>query len=343
MKNVVEFSARVSQLLQRSQSAYGIWNQFSTQYMKYTPEQKANGYKKLITALQHPDDDFLYRGTMGNAELQHAVETGYLGNDLYRSGKRSCIDLPSYIRDNDSVYFLSATECQYTAKPYASGLHFPCRGFIIVLGLPKVITMPRTLLQLNEKAFLDYDDTELGGSQSISSGNGGTKRNPITSMTAANNETTIVATEKNWHPTLATDIYKIVEVCGPGKIVGRVMEFAKPMLLDQISNPDFKKRQLSIEIVLNCDDNMDSVIEKGVQEKIFSPDHRFLTLADANAIDKTGMLDQYIEDDGGMLNTIRIKQVPRHIPVGNQKMLQEYMEQRLHETQIFTNMRNISK
>lgn len=343
MKNVVEFSARVSQLLQRSQSAYGIWNQFSAQYIKYSPEQKANGYKKLVAALHHPDDDFLYRGTMGNAELQNTVEAGYLGNDSYRSGKRASIDLPGYIRDNDSIYFLSATECQYTAKPYASGQHFPCRGFIIVLGLPKVITMPRTLLQLNEKAFHDYDDAALASSDSIASGNGGSKRSPITSMTATNNETTIVATEKNWHPTLATDIYKIVEVCGPGKIVGRLMEFAKPMLLDQISNPDFKKRQFSIEIVLNCDDVMDSVIEKGVREKIFSPNHRFLTLEDAKAIEKTGMLDLYIEDDGGMLNTLRIKEVPRHIPVGNQKMLQEYMEQRLQETQIFTNMRNISK
>ncbi len=348
MLNAIEsgFQVRVAQLLKQSQSSYGQWNQFSIQYMKYTDEQKANGYKKLVTAIHHPDDEFLYRGTTGNSELQYALKTGHLGHDVYRSGKRACMNLPSYIRDNDSAFLFSASECPYTAKPYASGLQLPCRGFIIVMGLPKVITMPRTLLRINKKAFTAYDDMMLSGQNNLSS-DGGTVRTPIQGITEDNNETTIVTTDnrvtKNWKPQLSTDIYKIVEVCGPGKWVGNLMTFSKPIFLDQIFNPDFRKQQWTIEVIMNCEDDMDHNIETAIQEKIIAPENRFLTIEDAAAIDDTGMLDTYIENDVEMQKTIRLRQVPRSIPIGHQKKLQEYMEEHLQETQKITNMRNLSK
>lgn len=155
--------------------------------------------------------------------------------------------------------------------------------------------------------------------------------------------TTDNSVKKNWNPQLGTDIYKIVEVCGPGKWVGSMMTFSKPLFLDQIFNPDFKKQQWSIEVVMNCEDDTDHCIETAIQEKIIAPNHRFLTLEDAAAIDDTGMLSTYIEDDVDMQKTIRLKQVPRSIPIGHQGKLLEYMEEHLQETQKLTNMRNLRK
>jgi hypothetical protein len=94
------------------------------------------------------------------------------------------------------------------------------------------------------------------------------------------------------------------------------MTFSKPIFLDQIFNPDFRKQQWTIEVIMNCEDDMDHNIETAIQEKIIAPENRFLTIEDAAAIDDTGMLDTYIENDVEMQKTIRLRQVPRSIPIG---------------------------
>ncbi|MGV3740376.1 MAG: hypothetical protein ACO1N3_03700, partial [Gammaproteobacteria bacterium] len=311
-----------------------FWEHHSAHYMRLSPEEKQQGYLKLMQKLKKPNRDFIYRGTLGNMELREALETGRLGRNFSQSGKSFSFNLTAYIRDNDSAFLLSASESPMTAKPYAACISkMPCRGFIIVLGLPKVYTIPHNLLQINKKLFTDYDQHMLQDSHCIE--NGGTKYNSIIDITKSNNETTIILTDsdakKNWRPILNYDIHQVIEVCGPGRLFGSMMSFTQPILISEIPNPTFKKRQLSVETVLNCNENMSESIKNAQTNGLILSDNRFLTLEDANALDNTGILDSYIEDSKEH-ETIRLSQVPRDIPIGHQNKLFDYATQQLQQS-----------
>ena len=320
-----------------------FWEHCSADYLQLSPEQKLKGYQKLVQKFKTSSKDVLYRGTIGNLELRNAIETGRLGRDFFQSGKSFSFDLTAYIRDNDSAFFLSASDCPMTAKPYASCLaKMPCRGFIIVLGLPKVYTVPADLLLINKQLFTDYDATMLNESHSIE--NGGTKYHSIIDITKQNNETTIILTDsaykKNWGPLLNIDVQQVVEVCGPGKVLGTMLSFAQPILISELFNPAFKKRQLSVGVVLNCDKNMAQINRKAHETGLIAPDNRFLTLEDANALDNTGVLDWYFEDAESH-ETMKFTQVPKNIPIGDTAQLLEHAMQHLQQTDKTNNMLRI--
>ena len=318
-----------------------VWQKRTGQYMSLSPEEKATHYNQLIDILKKHGSQTLFRGTMGNMELQHAVDTGRLGQDFGCGGKSLSFDLPAYIRENGSAYFLSASECPITAKPYASGCFtkLPRRGFVIALGMPKVFTTPNKVLKINPKAFAAYDDIKLQDEFCIE--NGGTKYTPIADMTRKNNETTLVLTNyratKNWRPKICTDIHQIIEVCGPGKFLGSMMSFSQPILLSELTNPNFKKRQWSLEVFLDCG-NDPEIIEAAILNNILEPENRLLTLADADAIDDSGILDNYIDADSDHHDTIQLNQVPSDIPIGDQNQLVEYMEENLQQRYKTTSM-----
>lgn len=309
----------------------GFWQKHTQQYMQLSQEEKNAKHRQLLRILNNHGEQTLFRGTMGNMELQHAVETGRLGQDFGRGGKSLSFDLPAYIRENDSAYFLSASACPITAKPYASGCFtkMPRRGFIIVLGMPKVFTTPNKVLLVNKKIFTDYDDLKLSSDFSIEN-SGGTLYTPITEMTRRNNETTLILTnyhaKKNWCPKLSTDIKQIIEVCGPGKILGSMMSFSQPILLSELTNPDFQKRQWSLEVFLDC--NSEEVIQTAVQNKILEPGNRFLTLNDIDVIDDFDVLDNPAAEGE---DTLILNQVPAEIPEADQDQLLEYMDDYLQQ------------
>ena len=308
-----------------------FWQKQTAQYVQLSPEEKSHKHGQLLKILQNHDKYTLFRGTMGNMELQHAVETGRLGQDFGRGGKSLSFDLPAYIRENDSAYFLSASTCPITAKPYASGCFTPLprRGFIVVLGMPKVFTTPNKVLRANKKLFTDYDDNKLAHDFNFQNSDG-TLYTPITDMTRRNNETTLILTNysarKNWRPKMSTDIKQIIEVCGPGKFLGSMMSFSQPILLTELTNPTFQKRQWSMEVFLDC--TSEDVLETAVQEQLLQPGNRFLSLHDIDVIDDFGILDNLA---GEGEDTLVLDQVPASIPEADQDQLLAYMNDYLQE------------
>lgn len=318
-----------------------LWQKRTAQYMQLTPEEKATRYNQLRHVLRKHDSQTLFRGTMGNMELQHAVETGRLGQDFGRGGKSLSFDLPPHIRENDSAYFLSSSVCPITAKPYAAGCFtkLPCRGFIIALGMPKVFTTPNKILKINPKIFAAYDDMKLQDEFSIE--NGGTKYTSIEDMTRNNNETTLVLTNqratKNWRPKVCTDTRQIIEVCGPGKILGSMMSFSQPILLSELTNPNFQKRQWSLEVFLDCE-NDPEIMERAILNNILKSGNRLLTATDADVIDDSGILDNHIDASSVHEDTIQLSQVPADIPIGDQEQLVDYMTEHLQQSQKTTSI-----
>lgn len=315
----------------RTCESNSFWQKHTTQYVQLSPQEKSEKNEQLLKVLHNHGEQTLFRGTMGNMELQHAVETGRLGQDFGRGGKALSFDLPAYIRENDSAYFLSASACPITAKPYAAGCFtkLPRRGFIIVLGMPKVFTTPNKILTVNKKAFTDYDDMKLSSDFSIQHSDG-TLYTPISDMTRRNNETTLILTNytarKNWRPSLCTDIKQIIEVCGPGKFLGSMMSFSQPIILTELMNPTFEKRQWSLEVFLDC--KSDEVLETAVQNNLLRPGNRFLSLQDADVIDDFDILDTCAEEGE---DTLILDQVPAEIPEADQDQLLDYMKQYLQE------------
>ena len=115
------------------------------------------------------------------------------------------------------------------------------------------------------------------------------------------------------------------------------MSFSQPILLSELTNPNFKKRQWSLEVFLDCG-NDPEIIEAAILNNILEPENRLLTLADADAIDDSGILDNYIDADSDHHDTIQLNQVPSDIPIGDQNQLVEYMEENLQQRYKTTSM-----
>lgn len=317
-----------------------FWEHYSAKYIQMSTEETQQSNLELKQKLSTLNQNLIFRGTIGNIELRHAMETDRLGRDFSQSGKSLSFDLVSYIRDNDSAYFLSATGCPMTAKPYASCIaKMPCRGYIFVMGLPKVYTIPQKLLRINKELFSKYDDQMLNDSHNME--NGGTKYTPISDIVKNNNETTIILTDffakKNWRPTLSKDVAQVFEVCGPGRILGSMMSFTRPILISEIHNTTFRNRQISVEVVLNCEKKLEEYTKKAQNQGLIAEGNRIVTIQDATALDNAGLLDHYIENSDTQ-ETLRLNQVPAHIPIGHQSKLVEYALQQLQQSDITNNM-----
>lgn len=335
LKSNSGFAKKITQYLQKPTE---FWQPNAARYIQLSEEERAERNQVLRTHLfNHISDNSLFRGTMGNSELESAIKNKTLGYDFYRSGKNTDLDLVSHVRDNASALFLSASSCPYTAKPYASCISsWPCRGFILIFGMPKVTTVPHKLLKINPKVFADYDDHMLAHSHSIE--NGGTKYHSIRDIVRDNNETTIVLSNlrgnTNWKPTLNHDVIQVVEILGPGKLIGSIMAFSEPIYLGHIENHHFKPRKYSVEIVLHCDDDMEKSQENAISHGLIQPGNRFLTLEDATAIDQSGLLDVRIEDDATTAHTLRLSEVPASIPIGDVGKLVAHMVENMVEQKI---------
>ena len=161
--------------------------------------------------------------------------------------------------------------------------------------------------------------------------NGSTKYHSIFKIIKNNNETTAILSngrgKTNWKPTLENDVVQVIEVFGPGKMFGSFMAFSQPIYLGHVENSDFRPRQFSIEVVLHCDNYMQTAIKNAWKQGLIQPGYRFLTLEDASAIDESGQLDLRIDSNEVCQQTICLKQVPKNIPVGHQQMLVDHLEQ----------------
>ncbi|RUR19027.1 hypothetical protein ELY21_05745 [Legionella sp. km535] len=303
------------------------FKKLDTTYPSLRSDQKEQRIQKLTETLPS-GPDILYRGTEGVSEIQAIMKTERLGRKLETSKKSRSLDIVGYIRDNDSKYFLSFSPCKETVKPYAAGLSIvPCRGYIMVTGLPKVYTIPQKLLYLNEAMFKRYDEFMIGQAD---------QDNPqayqsIVTMTRNNNEVTAIigATENDdWRPVVQDDVISIIEVCGPGRILSTFMAASEPAFVRHWENIDYKKRIYAIETVFHggpaYPHELEQMNEKAQAMGLIAPEHRLITLADAEVVINSGELDK-LNDRYDATETQRLITVPKEIPMGHKDGLIEYM------------------
>lgn len=294
---------------------------------------------QILTKKLPTGPDILYRGTEGIGEIKAIMESGRMGRKLELSKKARSLDIVGYIRDSDSKYFLSFSPCKETVKPYATGLSIvPCRGFIMVTGLPKVYTIPQKLLHLNETMFKRYDEQMISQSD---------QDNPqsyqsIITMTQNNNEVTAIigASDKDdWRPVVQDDVMSITEVCGPGRILSKFMAASEPAFVRHWENSDYKKRIYAIETVFHggpgYSHEFESMNVLAQDMGLTAPGQRLITLEDAEAVVNSGELDK-LNERYEASETQRLVTVPKEIPIGHKDALVEYMVSTLVSSNVLT-------
>ncbi len=300
---------------------------FDPKYPMLSPLERDEGIDKLQQSLPS-GNDVIYRGTEGTAEVMHAVESDRLGVAFQSSKKMASFDIVDFVRENNSKYFLSASPCPQTVKPYAAGLSLiPCKGFIWVTGLPKVFTLPQKLLHLNPGLFEQYDQRKLSQQDQDNP----TRYDSIKGMTRNNNEVTIVlggADNEDWRPRVSKDVMKLIQVSGPGSLMGQFMSSNEPVHVTDWNNPEYKKRVWSMEIVLSDGrdyaDNLEDMNARAREMGLITPDQRLLTLQDARAVVNSKKLDP-LDTEYETNETHKIIQVPKGIAIGDTAALVEYM------------------
>jgi hypothetical protein len=292
----------------------------TARYLKNSSDYPA--FPDLRGVLQ-PQPGLLYRGTWGFDEV-HAVARVDCFEKRKYSDDAVDYDLVAYVRENRNANFLSLSPCIETVHPYAVGLSvIPCLGNIMVTTYPKVFTKPQKLLHLNKPLFTRYDQAvvdsthieEVGTYQSISE------------MTANNNETTAILRGEDgqdWRPVFSTDVLQTILLCGPGRLVTFFMASKQPMQLETWDNPDFKKRALSVEIVLAPSSDLPAMNEKAVELGFIPKGERLLTMKDASAIWKSQDYEQTVVDE-----TLQLDGVPKSIKEGDEGELVDYIQEKL--------------
>jgi len=292
--------------------------------------------------------DLIYRGSMGTKEIIYVLETNYLGTESSVSRKSSSLDIVEYIRENDSKYFLSFSPCKETVKPYAAGLSMlPCKGYIIVTGLPKVYTIPQKLLHLNRDIFSAYNHQQQDKISRANAEGITHAFEDIIDMTANNNEITAVlysSAQEDWRPVVSEDLMSIFEVSGPGRILSQFMSATQIAYLREWDNPDFTKRIYALEIVLYGHDPRDLAImnDNAHETRLITKDERLITLDDARTVINSGELDK-LNALYTTTETQRIASVPKSIAIGDQNALVEYMTAKLKECPLLIDKKYAAK
>ncbi|MCL9683612.1 hypothetical protein [Legionella maioricensis] len=293
-------------------------------------QEKDEGVQNLCDSLP-VGEGIIYRGTEGYDEIDDAMRSGFLGKDFKESKKDASYDIVAFIRENHSKYFLSFSPCSQTVKPYAAGLSvIPCKGFIWVTGLPKVYTLPQKLLHLNRGMFLEYDRRKREEQDPETP----TRYYPITDMTANNNEVTVILGGPNndWRQDVTRDVMKLIQVAGPGNILGKFMSSNEVVHVKDWTNPDFKKRVWSIEVALSTGPRYMADFEKmndvARQMLLLKAGNRLITLEDARKVVGSGLLDP-LNDNFNAAKTHTLTQVPSEIAIGDASSLAEYMKEEI--------------
>lgn len=297
-----------------------FWDKLDISYASLSSKEITMGAEHLHHSLPSASD-LLFRGTEGTKEVLEAMATDYLGMSSVQRKKTSSHDLVSYLVDNDSKYFFSTSPCKYTAKPYAAGISIiPCRGFIWVTGLPKVYTIPQKHLFLNEEMFESYTKKKIRELEL------GEKYYPIKETAANNNEVTVIVgaqKDDNWALKVSEDVMKIIQVRGPGRLLGKFMPSDEIVHVQDIENPGFKKRVWSLEVVFSDGAIMrdfDKMNARARKSSLIGTHERLLTIHDAASIVDSEELEEF-NTLYRVLHTLRISKVHKDIPLGRKDAL----------------------
>ncbi|KTD19914.1 hypothetical protein [Legionella londiniensis] len=302
-----------------------ITNYSKISYFKLTSEERRKGYQEVIASLPE-SPDFVYRGTTGNAEVLHAIETGCLGRAPKECKKSDCLNLVAYVEKNDSKFFYSTTPCPTTVMGYTEGLSvIPTVGNILVMNQPKVFVRPQKMLVLYPEMFSEYDEKNY---QSIAYGDG-PRQIPIAERTLHNNEVTGIlglSVKDDWRLTTSKDLAKIIQVYAPGRLLGLFMSAKEPVHVQQWDNPQFRKRACSLEVMV---DNghpqaVEVMNERAVEFGLINKNQRLLTLKDAYALLTAEEFARF--EDYETEHTELFSEVPKEIREGDAKELFDYTQ-----------------
>ncbi|WP_454784169.1 hypothetical protein [Legionella sp. WA2024007413] len=301
----------------------------STDYPYKSTERQNIGHSELLNSLPVAEDIY-FRGTPGTEEINEIMRSGEMGTGKY-SRREPSLEIPEFIEENNSCYLLSASPCPHTVQDYAEGLSvLPTKGYIIVMGLPKVSIRPQLVLHLDRELYEEYarlkNEKEEPGIRHV--------YNSIVTTAQRNNEVTIVlGTDKqdNWRPIIGTDIMKIVEITAPGKFLGKFMA-AKKVHSRTIDNEEFVKRPWALEIATTRSSDLPEF--KSAYERmnrradelglITSSDRRLMTIDDVKGVMRAGILEEFSRDYTAD-RTLVFRDVPREIAIGNAEALTEFM------------------
>ncbi|PWY54362.1 hypothetical protein DGG96_17640 [Legionella qingyii] len=276
--------------------------------------------------------DIIYRGTAGTSEIMEIMRSGEMGTGKYAK-RTETLQIPEFIEVNDSRYLLSASPCRQTVQDYAEGLSvIPAKGYIIVMGLPKVFIRPQSVLHLDRELYEEYARSKIANEEEGIRG----AYKPIVATAQGNNEVTIIlgaGKRDNWRPEIGTDVMKIVEITAPGKILGKYMA-AKRVHSQTFDNEEFVRRPWAIEVATTRHSvlpEFKSAYERmnhradelGLMTRSAS-ERRLLTIDDAEAIMRSGILDEFAQNYTSG-KTIVFKEVPKEIPIGHAEALAEFI------------------
>ncbi|KTD40195.1 hypothetical protein [Legionella parisiensis] len=294
-----------------------------TTYLKYKAMERTQRIQLLRDSIP-TGASLIYRGTEGTDEVLPTMKTNRVGRKSEESRKATSHDIVSYIRDNDSRYFLSFTPCKETVKPYTVGLSLiPKIGYIFVTSFPMVYTTPQKLLLLNEKMFKRYDkrminampQDDVRGYQSI------------VTMTENNNEITGIigaSVKDDWRSEVNKRMHSVIEVCGPGRIVSSVMSSNEPAHVRHWQNPDFSPELVSLDIVFyESPEEYEEMNAKAKDMGLIRKNERLPTLADAQVL--IGQLNEW-GNMYGATETIKVTSFPSRIKPGDKEALVKYLE-----------------
>ncbi|CAM2968929.1 Uncharacterised protein [Legionella steigerwaltii] len=303
-------------------------------YPTLTPEEIDEGIVQLQNSLPS-DEDLSFRGTEGTKEVMEAMTTDCLGWSSAQRKKTASTDIVEYTEKNESSCFLSTSPCKQTVKPYAAGISLiPTRGFIWVMGLSKMYTVPHKHAFLNPEMFDIYAlrKNEPQGSPQEEG------YRSITNTVANNNEITIIVGrggDGKWALKVSEDVMKLVQVRGPGKILGRFMPSDEILHVQDWTNPGFRKRVWSLEVFFSVGDTLKDYDGMNARARDFGSigkDERLFTFLDGCSVVDSEELEE-LNANYSTTKTHRVTKVHKDIPIGDKKNLTQCIIEEIKSTQ----------
>ena len=285
---------------------------------------KRTGISKLLEGFAG-HGDFIYRGTSGDSEINAIMETGFLAPTYAKNKKLDCLNLLAHVEDNDRKPYLSAAPCPKIALRYALFSMLPAMGYIIVMGRPRVFTRSQLL------PFLDPAQVDRYITQKNNNSTGEEKYRSVKDTVANNNEVSIVLypnSKLDWRPNVDGDVYQIIQFKNPGTILNTVRLPTDYTCSRIWTNPNFKQRVFSIEIVSAASEDLDPISKRAIDLGIIPRGHRVLLLEDAQSMHKSPELNDL--EALPIAGTQKFMSVPQTIPIGDIGGLLGYMGDTLY-------------
>ncbi|WP_392538396.1 hypothetical protein [Legionella sp. 227] len=302
-----------------------------TNYPYRSTVEQDIGHAELLRSLP-VGEGIIYRGTAGTDEIVEIMRSGEMGTGEY-TRRESNLEIPEFIEMNNSSCLLSASPCPYTVQDYAEGLSvLPAKGYIIVMGMPKVFIRPQLVLHLDREIYEEY--ARLKNEREDQSVR--TSYKSIVDTAQTNNEVTMIlgtGGQDNWRPEIGTDVMRVVEITAPGKILGKFMA-AKKVHSRTIDNEEYVRRPWAIEIVTtrhsgapdfkSAYERMNHRADELGLMTLSTSERRLLTIEDAEAIMRSGILEEFAQNYTSE-KTVVFREVPKEIPIGNAEALAQFL------------------